>query len=78
MRALGWGSEQLVTGIAASWFAAAHAPGGPLVLGFGGFGGHGIGGGTVGVVVVVVLMGVRMYMRTRGGGRGPRGRGPWR
>jgi hypothetical protein len=64
--------------IVAPWFAAAYAPGGSFVLGFGGFGAHGIGGGTVGVVVVVVLMGVRMYMRTRGGGRGPRGRGPWR
>jgi hypothetical protein len=66
--------EPLVTSVAVS--AAVH-PFAQLALGFGGLGGHGIGG-TAGVVVVVGLMGVRLYMRTRGGGRGPRGRGPWR
>jgi hypothetical protein len=51
----------------------------PGVLGFGGLGGHGVGGGAAGVVLVVGLMGMRLYMRSRGGGRrGPRGRGPWR
>jgi len=54
-----------------------YSPSGAFVLGLGGLGGHGIGG-TAGVIVIVVLMGLRMYMRSRGGGRGPRGRGPWR
>jgi len=68
-----------VTSVAQS-LAAAHSPSGAFVLGLGGLGGlggRGIGG-TAGVIVVVVLMGLRMYMRSRGGGRGPRGRGPWR
>jgi len=57
---------------------AAHSPSLQFLLGFGGLGTHGLGGGTAGVIIVVVLMGLRMYMRSRGGGRGPRGRGPWR
>jgi hypothetical protein len=65
-----------VTPIAAV-LVAVRSSSGPFLLGFGGLGGHGIGG-TAGVVVIVGLMGVRMYMRSRGGGRGPRGRGPWR
>ena len=57
--------------------AAAHAQSGAVLLGFGGLGRHGIGG-SAGVIVVVVMMALRIYMRSRGGGRGPRGRGPWR
>jgi hypothetical protein len=60
--------------------ATGHSSTVPFLLGFGGLGGlggHGIGGGA-GLVIVLGLMGVRMYMRSRGGGRGPRGRGPWR
>jgi hypothetical protein len=68
-------SEPLLTSIL-SVLVAARTSGGPFLLGFGGLGGHGIGGGA-GVVVVVGLMGVRMYMRSRRGGRGPRRRGPW-
>jgi hypothetical protein len=51
--------------------------GGLLAFGLGGFGRHGLGGGTAGLVILVVVMGLRLYMRSRGGGRGPRGRGPW-
>ena len=58
--------------------AALHLPGATLAFGLGGFGRHGFGGGTAGLVIIVVLMGLRLYMRSRGGGRGPRGRGPWR
>jgi hypothetical protein len=58
--------------------AAAHPSSGLALLGFGGLGGHSFGGGTAGVVIVVIVMGLRIYMRSRGGGRGPRGRGPWR
>ena len=68
-------SDLLVRSIA-PLLAAAHLPGRSLLLGFGGFGAHGIGGGTVGVVLIVGMIGVRMYMRARRGGRGPRGRGP--
>ena len=39
-------------------------------------GGHGIGGAGGGIVIIVV-MGLRMCTRSRGGGFGPRGRGPW-
>lgn len=76
--ALRLAGESLVTSAAQS-LAVAHAPSGVFVLGLGGLGGRGIGG-TAGVVVIVVLMGLRMYMRSRGGGggRGPWGRGPWR
>ena len=64
--------------IAGTPLPAVHAPAGWFALAFGGIGGHAFGGGTVGIVVVVVLVGLRMYMRARGGGRGPRGRGgPW-
>jgi hypothetical protein len=64
-----------VTSIVAA-LAAVH-PVGPTfpLLGFGGLA-HGIGGGSAGVIVIVVLMAVRIYMRSRGGGRGRRG--PWR
>jgi hypothetical protein len=58
--------------------AAAHPRAGELAFGLGGIGRHGFGGGTAGVIIVVALMGLRLYMRSRGGGRGPRGRGPWR
>jgi hypothetical protein len=68
-------SELLVTSIA-PLLAAAHLQSRSLLLGLGGFGAHGIGGGTVGVVIIVGMIGVRMYMRSRRGGRGPRGRGP--
>jgi hypothetical protein len=60
--------------------AATHISSELALLGFGGLvglGGRGIGG-TAGVVVIVGLMGVRVYMRSRRRGRGPRGRGPWR
>lgn len=69
--------DWLVTSIA-SLLAAVHPSSAAFPFGLGGFGGHGIGGGAVGVVIIVGLMGMRMYMRSRGGGRGPRGRGPWR
>lgn len=58
--------------------AALHLHGVALAFGLGGLGRHGLGGGSAGLIIVVVLMGLRIYMRSRGGGRGPRGRGPWR
>jgi hypothetical protein len=74
--ALGLLSESLVTFIGL-WPAAMQLPSRLVVLRFGGLGAHGLGG-TAGVVIVVALMGVRIYTRSRRGGRGRRRRGPFR